>query len=368
LSAIGIMSATAHADAPAAPKGVAPIPFPEGVLDAARRTAFVSSPQGGIQAVRLEDGKVLWTNDTAQAQPWLVAGRRLLARGERILVLDLEKDGKLLRSCDAIPYPKVAIPERCTVAFHLWAPRVDGVALTAEWYGVAMIDRRKGRPFPFQAWTAFNKAAPTGAVTINLEDGKVTLRTDPQPIDVTAGLMPAAAQPGQQVPPALPAKLAALWKEYHKDQNGRITALGDKVVGVAMTLEKVGPGYLKHVTLNAWDLKTGTAAAPVLLVKDQAINIANIVLTEDRRHAGVVFGTSALAIYSLTDGQHVGKEVKGVFSPERCVVDGKRLYYAQVAGAVAAQAPVALKALDLDSGKVVWERALKPRSTVPLPP
>src|SRR5262245_58652256 len=40
-----------------------PIPFPNGVTDPDLRTAFVSSPKGGIQAIRLEDGKVLWAND-----------------------------------------------------------------------------------------------------------------------------------------------------------------------------------------------------------------------------------------------------------------------------------------------------------------
>src|SRR5205823_133794 len=92
-------------DNPREPKSAEPIPFPDGVIDPQRRTAFVSSPQGGVQAIRLEDGKVLWTNDACAAQPWLVAGRRLIARGERLFVLDLQNEGKLLRQCDALAYP-----------------------------------------------------------------------------------------------------------------------------------------------------------------------------------------------------------------------------------------------------------------------
>jgi hypothetical protein len=355
-------------DNPAEIKSAEPIPFPDGVLDPERRTAFVSSPQGGIQAIWLEDGKVLWTKDACKAQPWLVAGSRLIARGERVFVLDLENDGKVLRQCDAPDYPKVKIPERCTVAFHLWGPRVTGDTLEARWYGVAYIDRSKGRPFPFQAWTAFNRAAPVGTAAINLETGKVVLRTDPKPADVTAQLVPEEAKPEKRVPPGLPAKLAGLWQQYHKDQNGRIAIVGGRLVGVAMTLEPVGNEFLKRVTLNAWDLKTSAAAEPVDLVKDKALNIANIVLTEDRRHAGVVFSTSALAIYCLTDGKPVGQAVKGVQSPEQAYVNSKRLHYAHVTGAGARQTAVVLRALDLDSGKVLWERALKPRSTVPLPP
>jgi hypothetical protein len=345
-----------------------PLPFPDGVIDRELRTAFVSSPKGGIQAIRLKDGKVLWTNDDCAAQPWLVAGDRLIARGERLVVFDLTKEGKLLRQCEALAYAKVDIPDRCTVAFHLWDPRVTGDNLELNWYCVASIDRGKGRPFPFEAWTAFNKAVPVGTARIHLDTGKGDLQTDPKPADVTGALIPEAAKPEQRMPAGMAEKLAAVWRQYHKDQNGRITVLGERLVGVSMALEPAGPEFTKKVVLNAWDLKTGKAADPVELVKDKAINIANIVLTEDGRHAAVVFGTSALAIYSLTDGKLVAKEVKGVSTPEKAFVDGTRLYYCELAGGRGGQTPNTLKALDLESGKVVWEHELKPQRTIPLPP
>jgi hypothetical protein len=357
----------APAPTPSETKLAEPIPFPDGVIDPERRTAFVTSPKGGIQAIRLEDGKVLWTNDAVAAQPWLVAGSRLIARGERLLVLDLKNEGKLLRQCDALDLPKVDVPDRCTVSFPLWEPRVVGDTLEIHWYAVAAIDRSKGRPFPFQAWTAFNKAVPVGTAKIDLETGKAVLQTDPKTVDVTSGLMPEAAKPGR-LPAGLADKLTTVWQQYHKDQNGRIILVGDRLVGVSLTLEQMGQEYQKKVVLNAWDAKTGEAAEPKELVKDKALNIANIVLTEDRRHAGVVFSTSALTIYSLTDGKVVAKDLKGVSSPERAFVDGKHVYYSELAGGRGMQTPNTLKALDLENGKVVWERALKPRSTVPLPP
>jgi hypothetical protein len=343
-----------------------PVPFPDGVIDPELRTAFVTSPKGGIQAIRLEDGKVLWTNDACTASPWLVAGDRLIARGERIFVLDTKNGGKLLRQCDAPAYPKVKIPERCTVSFHLWGPRVSGDTLQAHWFGVANIDRSKGRPFPFQAWTAFNKAAPAGTVKINLDTGRVELHTDQKPSDVAAGLIPEAAKPDRQMPAGLPEKLAALWQQYHKDQNGRITILGKRLVGVSMTLERQGNEFQKKIDLNAWDVKTGAAEKPVELIKDKAISIANIVLTEDRRHAGVQFGNSAVAIFSLATGKRIGTDVKGFISPERAFVEGKRLYVAKQGGGP--QATHDLVAIDLKSGKVQWERALQPRKRIILPP
>jgi hypothetical protein len=103
-------------------------------------------------------------------------------------------------------------------------------------------------------------------------------------------------------------------------------------------------------------------------VKDKALSIANIMLTGDRRHAAVMFSTSMVTIYSLTDGKAVATAVKGVSSPEAAFVDGKRLYYAELTADRGAETPNVLKALDLETGKVVWERPLKPRSTIPLPP
>jgi hypothetical protein len=349
-------------DAPGA-KGAEPIPFPNGVTDSTQSTAFVSSPKGGVQAIRLEDGKVLWTNDDGQAEPWLVAGERLIARGERIFILDA-KDGKRLRQADVVPYPKVEVPEKCLVSFHLWNPRASGDTLEAKWYAGANIDRSKGRPFAFEAWTKFNKSAPAGKVKVNLDSGKVELTPDPKPTDLTMELIPEGAKAGRQ-PADLPEALAVVWKEYQKDQNGRITLLDGRLVGVSMKLEQVGQEYTKTIFLNTWDIKTGTAAAPVELIKGKALDIANVAVTADHRHAAVQFGTSALTIYSLTTGKVVAKDVKGVPSPESAFVDGKRLYYVAQTGTAGAQA---LKAIDLESGKAVWDRAVKPRSTVPLPP
>jgi hypothetical protein len=345
-------------------KAVVPILFPDGVTGPRRQTAFVSSPKGGIQAIRLKDGKVLWTNDHAQARPWLVAGSRLIARGERLLVLDLSQ-GKLLRRCQAPAYPKVKIPERCTVSFQLWDARVAGDVLEAKWFAVALIDRSKGRPFPFAAWANFNKSVPVGTVKFHLDTGRAVIRTDRKRADVTAGLVPIEAQPIVRRPAGLPAKLTAVWRQYHRDQGGRITVVGGRLVGVSLTLERSGAEYLKKVDLNAWDLKTARAAAPVELVKDKALAIANVMLTADRRHAGVVFSTSALTVYSLANGKVVAKGVKGVSSPENAFVEGSRLYSVEPA---VARGGRTLRALDMKSGKAIWNRPLQPRSRVPQPP
>jgi hypothetical protein len=345
-------------------KNAEPMPFPDGVTDPELHTGFVSSPRGGIQEIRLEDGKVLWSNDDCAAKPWLVAGQRLIARGERIVLLDL-KDGKVVRQCEPLSYPTVEIPDRCTVSFNLWAPHVSGDTLEARWYAAAYIDRRKGRPFAFQAWTAFNKVAPVGTVKVNLTTGRSEVQHDEKPADVTGTLMPQEARPEQRIPAGLAAKLTPVWQQYHHEQNGRIALVDSRLIGVAMIVEPLWTEYTKKVVLNSWDPKSGEAGKPEELIKDKALSIANIVLTEDRRHAGVQFSTSALTLFSLADGKVVAREVKGVLSPENAYVAGKHLYHVRQTGRGGERT---LEAIDLKSGTRAWEQTLEPRSTTPLPP
>ena len=204
-----------------------------------------------------------------------------------------------------------------------------------------------------------------GTVKVNLGTGRAEVQTNRKRADLTAGLVPKEAQPANRPPAGLPAKLTAAWRQYNKDQGGRIAVVGGRLVGVSLTLERAGAEYLKKVALNAWALKTGKAANAVELVKDKALAIANVLLTADRRHAGVVFSTSALTVFSLADGKAVARGVKEVSSPENAFVDGKRLYSVEPAGRGGGRT---LRALDLKSGKAVWDRPLRPRSTVPLPP
>jgi hypothetical protein len=344
----------------------APLPFPEGLLDPDRRTVFIGTAQGGLQSIRLEDGKVLWANDTIQADPWVQAGNRLIARGERIVVLDIRQDGKLLRQCDAIPYPKLTPPEKCTLSFELSSPRVEGDTLHAGWHSVAAIDRRQGRPFNFEGWTAFNQKAPAGSVKIDLTTGKVDISNDAKAGNPTGG----STDPARQAP-ALPAKLAEIRDQYQAKEAGRIAIIGNRLVGVSLTVVAVAPPttFFKIVTLHSWDIKTGEEAAPVELVRDKATNIADARFTQDRHHVGVVFAT-ARAFYSLTTGKRVGIESPGfTIQMDRVFVDGNRAYFTQTKGSGPARAtPTVLCGFDLNTGKSAWEQPIKPRNTMPLPP
>src|SRR5262249_48330779 len=150
---------------------------------------------------------------------------------------------------------------------------------------------------------------------------------------------------------------------------GRVALVGNRLVGVSLAVESLPANPVKKVTLRSWDLKTGEEGPTLELLKDKATNIADVTLTQDGQHVGVVFSTSR-AIYSLQSGKRVGTEVAGFTLPaDRVFVDGNRAYFTHTTAIRPGPAnPAVLQAFDLNAGKVAWEQPVKPRNTTPLPP
>ena len=60
--------------------------------------------------------------------------------------------------------------------------------------------------------------------------------------------------------------------------------------------------------------------------------------------------------------------MKAADSPQRAYVDGQRNYYSQLSQGTSVATPNTLLAVDLVSGNVDWQLALKPRNTTAPPP
>lgn len=110
------------------------------VVDTARSVAYVMHPQGGIQALDLRRGTVLWRS-TAGERPLALAGNRLVAQalpgadGElRIVALDVR--GGALSSQGAFRMPegvRAEVAESLRQIFHVAAvPSHDGVLIAWE--------------------------------------------------------------------------------------------------------------------------------------------------------------------------------------------------------------------------------------------
>ncbi|MBY0526868.1 MAG: hypothetical protein K2R98_25975 [Gemmataceae bacterium] len=89
-----------------------PVDLPGGVTDADGKVGYFTSPKGGIVAVDLEKGTVLW-DSKAVNKPLVAANKRLIglvgvkdkANAIRVVTLDTEAKGKLVSESDMLTLP-----------------------------------------------------------------------------------------------------------------------------------------------------------------------------------------------------------------------------------------------------------------------
>jgi hypothetical protein len=87
------------------------VPFPYGVADAGGRRAYIADGAGGIRALDLADGHVLWRTDAAE-RPLVLRGDRLIALKRRkpwvleVVVLDVDAPDKPVLTTSPIALPE----------------------------------------------------------------------------------------------------------------------------------------------------------------------------------------------------------------------------------------------------------------------
>jgi outer membrane protein assembly factor BamB len=347
LPALALLAASAAA-APEAKDDGRIHALPGGVTDAARARGFVANATGGVDALDLETGKVLWTSKDA-SKPLAVVGDHLLARDAaggnviRIVYIDLA-DGKKVKESDPIVFPA-------------WVTAVEGNGGGRSFHSSARLDKGD-LLIPWQANTSYwGGRAPTpemlkaathngsGAARIDVESGKVEmLDKDPGP------------------PPSTPvSKLLE-----------KAVAVGD--FAVAVETETAGD-KIQKVVLKRWDLKTEKPLDPVTLAEGgvyqaAAVPAAAVVLIR-RTDPRPVSEEPTWDAYSLETGKPAGKFLYESGTEDITVV-GPRAYYV-VKGALkgppfGAVLPRTLKAVDVKTGKRLWETALEGERLPPPPP
>jgi hypothetical protein len=158
--------------------------IPGGVADLAGKVGYVQTPKGGVDALDLETGKVLWST-TEVARPVALVKQGLVVQVEekgkanavRLAVLDVTNKGQRGRVSDVIQFPdwvSVAVtygrsfqaratPDAQGRVVYLWEARA--------WYAGG------ARPTP-QIEEAARKNAQ-GAARVDLDTGKVELLKEP---------------------------------------------------------------------------------------------------------------------------------------------------------------------------------------------
>jgi hypothetical protein len=336
------------------------IVLPAGIADPTGHTGFFASASGGIDAVELKTGKILWQTHEAQI-PLLVDGNHLLAQAGvkrnrlRILRLDLTRQGESDLESDPIVFPAwVVTGEGYGRSFQShW--RLEKRQLVLEWAASAW-HTGPTKPTPEQEKAARKHAA--GSARIDLRTGQVEVG----PAEKTT----------QPLAPALP--------EHLERKSVRWQGLvgGDWRV---VTLEEVAGQ--QRLILHSCDQKKGKTMESKELLKGKRLLLRPslderfLCLREDSPDPGERGSlmprksSSCWLLVSSRTGELVG-HIPHEAGMHAIVLLGDRVYYL-VSGASRGPLdqpnihPRILRATELSSGKLLWERPVAGKLVSPPP-
>ncbi len=353
--------------APAPSADARPIVLPGGVADPDGKVCFVVGENGSINAVDLENGKILWTHD-GPGKP-LVAFEKKLAiqvpikdKGNqvRIDILNTADNGKTVREGDAIVFPDWVVTGLTHGRTFSSSAFIEGKRLYLKWDARAFY-AGGARPTPEIEKAARKEAS--GVASVDLESGKVEmLEKDKQPT---------------QEEPKLSDELAKITSQQYF--NGKEWLKKPAIVGstLAALVQEELPDNKKKLTLKTWDVATGKAKDTVELLTGKELwplvpsgskyLFVHQALPKDK----LPEGDYAWWIYSLETGKLESK-IPFEGSMEVYVV-GSRVFYAVNVPPKGPPQPFGeqgrvLKCVDLKSGKALWDTPIEPiKHLLPLP-
>jgi hypothetical protein len=343
--------------------------FPLGVRDSEGKSAYVAGPKDRNLAVRLSDGKTLWSVPGA-GRPVGLAHDRLLVQVPllapvyddvraprnriRIDMLDVGHKGEETAYSQPITFPdwvRVGHEHGSTFASWGW---LDREQFYLAWEATAFF--AGGPPPPPEIAKAANKHA-AGVARVNLQTGQVTM------------LKADAASPPQRTLPA-PLRqqpLSRLYSEVASAMVDKRLVVGDVLAVLDCQMNQ----KRQRLVLKRWDIASGAALPASTLMEREALTAQ---LTHDGAHL-LVHPTTATnvapadhdvyRVFSLRTGDKVGQ-----FQSEGgtlYTVIGTRVYVLVTHPSTdAALARRTVRAIDLTTGQTVWELPVRPR--VDLPP
>ena len=347
---LGSLAVSAAAAAAAAGQ-----PLPCGVTDPSGRTGFVANAAGGIDALDLATGDVLWDVKVAR-RPALAVDDRLFAwtpvgaNGLRVLAFDRTHDGRRLLESDPVTLPDwVSVEE---------AP---GRSFTARWR------LEKGRlilDWEARAWFAGPHPTPEAeAQAMRQADGRVRFDLETGKAETGLAEKPSAGPP----PPAELEKAVVRWR-------------GPAGAGWAELVLDEAEGR-RRLSLWSWDaekvnspkeLFTGKRPLVLPALGDRFLCLRDATPCPDQGVASEDCKRYGWSIFSVADG---GRLTQVPYEPgtEALSVVGPRVY-ALVAGPLAGPLdkpfvrPRSLKAFDLKTGKPLWQRPVEGKLIAPPAP
>lgn len=309
--------------------------FPGGVLDSTGRTAFVAV-EDGVEAVDLETGLSRWKSREA-TWPVLAAGDQLIAlsvsRGSLLVVgLDLTGRGDRVFRSDPVEIPA-------------WA---DASSLRCNW----TLEKRT-LCLSWQARAPLGRSAG-GTSSIDLVHARVTKMKDNPNISST-----------------IPRMLEKLPVRWHRSIAGSVHAVVEEEAGPMSLLRR-----RSKLVLHVWSETTGKEARAQELIEGvrpmllPGLEGLHVWVRDAGTFENATDGTgSAWQVHSALDGQRVAR-VPFVPGTVQATVLGSRAFglatrSARVLVEGKAGRRHELYAVDLESGKTLWRKAVRENAVSP---
>lgn len=311
--------------------------FPNGISDAEGERAYIRNSAGGIDSIDLKTGKLLWTTPAASV-PLIISGVHLLAFkyiSENVIqIVKLNsKTGLAATTSEPINFPegmKVASTQDETFALE---PKVIDTILEIAWRGRTFYEG--GAPPPKHIREKSQQQF-SGVFQVDLATGTVTSKS----VDDLADSLEAPKSP-------LTTLDTVDWK------------IEDHVVTLSSKREQQGQVlFMKPAHAKLTKLFSG----PNLVTNITADGLYLLIRSMD-------FAPTTWHLFSAETGREIRTVPYETGAQQPCV-SADRLFYLAPDVKTEKARVIALKAVDLHSGRVLWSREMKETGggSRPLPP
>ncbi len=352
----------APAPAPSAkPSANAPLRLPAGIAAPDGHIGYFAAADDGIEAIDLATGKVLWRTHEAQ-RPLLVDGEYLLAQAgvkrNRLRILRLKRaNGGCDLESDSIVFPAWVVTGEAHGRSFSAHWRLGKHQLILEWEADAW-HVGKPRPTPQEEEAARKHAS--GVFAVDLRTGQIEVR----PVEKTAAPPPS--------PPTLPEYLEnkALRWQGQVGQYGKVLALEERNGQQRFVLHSWDPANEKE--REAQELLRGKRLVVRVTLDERVLWLRDADSGSDERGSLMPRKEpSWWQLFSAETGKQLGR-VRDEAGMNTFVVLGQRVFYllpGQMHGRLDQPSiqPRILKAVDLSSGKKLWERPVAGKLQTPPP-
>jgi outer membrane protein assembly factor BamB len=345
-----LVSASSAAPAPDHSTGsyVVPISLPNGVADASGKVGYFIAAKGGLEAVDLATGRVLWKTEGA-AYPLAVWGKdpvvavRVKNRPNRLRILVLGGDGAAIRETQEL---EITGHREGDTGQWVVRPFLDGDVLLLDW------------SISWNSADGLKGGGSRGAALsrVNLRTGQVAPVSDKEKATLRPPFTPGAwmAEELKGFPQDTLFVRGAGWSSEPQ------RLLDGQRVGIVWR-KRVGRDEL--LTLRTWDAATGKRPETTQLL--QRVFGCHLRASADNRYlffqhkeksAPGQLSRYTWEVYRVATGKHLGTFLHNAYTIEAGIAGDRVFVIEYKSNPDGSPAPPELHAVDLKTGKLLWKR------------